>query len=218
MLNYLVEGGVAAVISGIVAVVITLATGKREDAVRADEQTRAEKLRGEDRDVARQLRLEEREVAATVRAEERTAARREQVASDGKNEARALLDVLAELDAAHRAEPYADYGTYTLQQDITRRIQYQLRLVPDPKVREAVRDGIRVINETWVLETMGELDDLSGRQAQRGVLDELMDIVGQYITDEEWNGAYINGLKKIQADIDKAYVDYDAAHSSKPSR
>ncbi|MEY9853548.1 hypothetical protein ABH923_003226 [Leifsonia sp. EB41] len=201
----LFSGIVGAIVAGIVAAVIAFVRAKREDGIRREEQALAAKVRQEEEKRAERLRdsrwrrdqFTDESSAARARAD---AQRREAM-----DQAKSLLLAFAELEAAFGAQRQRTHDTYAYNQDLTQKINYQLRLVPNRDLRRLADLSIRVIDHTWILVQVGEVED--GMAAQRSVLRDAMDAIAVFLTDGTADPTAISTLESISADADRAFEE-----------
>lgn len=202
------DAGLAAVLGALVGAVSTIGVAIVNMWARKRSQESEASDRLSERETAERTRLQDLEIAAQLRSEDRQHSEDAALHERGDVESKFVLALLAELQGYFSIQPQSDHGTYSFNADLTRKIRYQLLLVPDADLRDLVEISLTIINEIWVIEQVGELRE-SGQQVQRTKLNAAMKAVGAHITHEEWDRAQIESLRSIKSDlIDPAHDEY----------
>lgn len=199
-------GLLAALVSALVSVVVTLVKAKREDDVRKEERDRADQLRREDHDRADAERSSELERMEQSRARELKHEQVTRLYARGIVEATKLLEILVELQKDFDANPnrFATYGHFNFDKVLTDRAMVQLRLVPHEDLRMLIKLSIGVISHVGILESAGELK-ASGYDLQRAVLKKALDGIEAYLSEEEIDLRVIIDLGETNREISEAH-------------
>ncbi|MFU8947535.1 hypothetical protein ACLRGF_12485 [Mycetocola zhadangensis] len=172
-------------------------------------------VRKEERGFAKELRADELAAQAATYQRSQIDNAKSRLLQDGKLEARKLLEHFVALeqhfDAEDRSASTA-HGTYPFDGVLSTAIRVQSMLIPDSAVRQMVAASMSVVNETWVLESTGELPSTTtGKVVQRGALRVALAAVTGYINEEPWDRGQIAVQQERKKSIDEAYEIYYAA-------
>jgi hypothetical protein len=196
----------AACVTGIVTVLIWLANGSRERVIREEEREHSRNLLNDERANSRDSVADQRAYEDRVRVWEADRKEVEAKKATAKNEARILLELCRELLRKWDAEGRG-YDTYSYDREWTRDFEHHCQLLPDAEFREFLTRQVRVINETWVVLKMEELEG-NGSDAQHEQLSYLIAALAQYAGDCTWDHSNLKRVQSLQETIDDCWKDY----------
>lgn len=194
-----------AIVGGIVSIILWFANGHREDSIRRDERSHSDQVRKDQHQDALELLRTQQAHEDRVRVHERELERVEKLKSEARDYAKQLLQLTEDLK--RRWDTDDSRGTYSSDREWTRGFELKSRLLPDAEFREFLLSTMRVINETWVVESVGELSE-SGTAVQRKLLTQLIDQLMRYSADTSWDRSLMPEIRSAQTTIDDAFAEH----------
>jgi hypothetical protein len=194
---------IAALVTGILSLVVKMVDQRREDGIREYEREQARLDKAVEVDTVDRRERAAREV---VRLQERK--------SEIKAQAKVLLSHLEALNAHFDAEGMLPpYRTYSHDNALYRPITSATRLIPDAELREYIALAMQVITELWVPASVGDGPEET-YNAQRRILSHAMTQVGRIITDDGWDKTAVIELRSSKDIIDGYWETYHATRAA----